>query len=251
MLNSAWPKLYWQLYDWYLAPTGAFYGTKKACRPCQLIYNYSSRAVLLVNDTQKRLKKSSAEISVLDLKANEVLNEKLNVDSKPESLQQLLALPDLPGITGTYFLDLRLFDSDAAQIASNFYWLSTKPDILDYQAKVVPWEYYTPSKQFADFTLLNSLATATVEVRHDLRTENNGNILSVELKNTGSSIAFAIELNAVDANTGAGIVPVFWQDNYITLLPDESRTVEAAFNKTASNVSLNIQGWNIEKAQHL
>jgi exo-1,4-beta-D-glucosaminidase len=248
MLNAAWPKLYWQLYDWYLAPTGAFYGTKKACRPCQLIYNYSSHAVLLANDTQQSLKKSFAEIRVLDLKANEILHEKLNVDGKPESMQELLTLPDLPGITGTYFLDLRLFDSDAAQIASNFYWLSTKPDILDYEAKVVPWEYYTPSKQFADFTLLNSLAPATVEVRHDLRTENDGNILSVELKNTGGSIAFGIELNAVDANTGACIIPVFWQDNYITLLPAESKTVEVAFNKTVSNVSLNIDGWNIKKS---
>jgi len=257
MLNAAWPKLYWQLYDWYLMPTGAFYGTKKACQPCQLIYNYSSRAVFLANDTKKRIKKSFAEIRVLDLKANEVLSNKLKVDGKPESVQQLLTLPDLPGVSDTYFLDLRLYDSDAAQIASNFYWLSTKSDILDYQAKVEPWEYYTPSKKFADFTLLNSLAPATIEVRHDLRTENNGNpapgavqgnILSVELKNTGNTIAFAIELNAIDANTGAAIIPIFWQDNYITLLPAESRTIEATFNKTASNISLNIQGWNIENA---
>jgi exo-1,4-beta-D-glucosaminidase len=246
MLNAAWPKLYWQLYDWYLAPTGAFYGTKKACRPCQLIYNYSSRVVFLVNDTQQSLKKAFAEIRVWDLEANEVLNKKLKVESKPESAQELLTLPDLTGISDTYFLDLRLFDSVGTQIASNFYWLSTKPDILDYQAKIVPWEYYTPSKQFADFTLLNSLASTTVEVQHNLKTEDYHNILSVELKNTGSSIAFAIELSAVNANTGADIIPVFWQDNYVTLLPAESRTIEATFAKTASTASLNIQGWNIE-----
>jgi len=248
MLNAAWPKLYWQLYDWYLAPTGAFYGTRKACRPCQLIYNYSSRAVLLANDTQRTLKKARAEIRVWDLHANEVLYKKLKVDGKPESLQELFILPDLPGVSGTYFLDLRLFDSDKIQIASNFYWLSTKPDILDYEAKVEPWEYYTPSKQFADFTLLNSLAPTTVEVRHDLKKENDNSILSVELENTGSSIAFGIELKAIDTNTGAGIVPIFWQDNYLSLLPAESRTVEAAFDKTASNVSLDFQGWNIDKA---
>jgi exo-1,4-beta-D-glucosaminidase len=112
---------------------------------------------------------------------------------------------------------------------------------------VDPWEYYTPSKQFADFTLLNSLASTTIEVQHDLRTENDNNILSAELNNTGNSIGFAIELKVVDANTGAGIVPVFWQDNYIALLPGQSRTLEAAFSKTASNISLDIQGWNIRK----
>ena len=82
-----------------------------------------------------------------------------------------------------------------------------------------------------------------------MRTENDSNILSAELKNTGKSIAFAIELKAIDANTGAGIVPIFWQDNYLTLLPAESRTVEAAFGKTVSNVSLDIQGWNIFRSR--
>lgn len=246
MLNAAWPKLYWQLYDWYLMPTGAFYGTKKACQPCQLLYNYSSHAVSLANDTQRLLKNALAEIRIFDLEANELLHKRLNVEGRTESLQELFILPDLPGISVTYFLDLRLFDSDGTQIASNFYWLSTKPDILDYEAKVDPWEYYTPSKQFADFTLLNSLASTTVEVQHNHRRENENNILSVELKNTGNSIAFAIELNPIDANIGAGIVPIFWQDNYFTLLPGEFRTIEATFSKTASNVSLDIHGWNIE-----
>jgi exo-1,4-beta-D-glucosaminidase len=248
MLNAAWPKLYWQLYDWYLMPTGAFYGTKKACQPYQLIYNYSSCAVLLANDTQQLLKKAFAEIHIWDLDANEVLNKKLKIESKPESLQELFTLPDLPGISDTYFLDLRLFDSDRKQIASNFYWLSTKPDILDYEAKVLPWEYYTPSKQFADFTLLNSLAKTKIEAQYDLKAEKDSNILTVELKNTRNNIAFGIELNTVDANTGNSIVPIFWQDNYITLVPAESRTVKATFTKTVSNVSLNIQGWNIERA---
>jgi exo-1,4-beta-D-glucosaminidase len=250
MLNAAWPKLYWQLYDWYLAPTGAFYGTKKSCRPCQLIYNYASRAILLANDTQQSLKKAFAEIRVPDLKANEVLNEKLKVKSKAEPVQELLTLPDLPGITGTYFLDLRLFDSDKTQIASNFYWLSTKPDILDYVAKVEPWEYYTPCKQFADFTLLNSLATTKVEVQHNLKAENDHNTLSVELNNTGSSIAFAVELNVIDSSTGSGIIPIFWQDNYVTLLPAESRNIKATFTKATSDVSLNIQGWNIASTRY-
>jgi len=210
-------------------------------------YSYSNRAVFLANDTQGLLKNLLAEIRIFDLEANKVLHKRLNVDGRPESPQELLALPDLPGISVTYFLDLRLFDSDGTQIASNFYWLSTKPDILDYEAKVDPWEYYTPGKQFADFTLLNSLPSTTVEVQTDLRTENDSSIFSVELKNMGNSIAFAIELNAIDANTGAGIAPVFWQDNYLTLLPRESRTIEAALSKTASNVSLDIHGWNVEK----
>ena len=50
MLNSAWPSLYWQLYDWYMVPTAGYFGTKKACAPVQLIFNYGDRCVWAVND---------------------------------------------------------------------------------------------------------------------------------------------------------------------------------------------------------
>ena len=50
MLNSAWPSIYWQLYDYYGAPVAAYYGTKKACEPVQLIYNYKDSHVYLVNE---------------------------------------------------------------------------------------------------------------------------------------------------------------------------------------------------------
>ncbi|MHC4435468.1 MAG: hypothetical protein ACYTBS_26865 [Planctomycetota bacterium] len=246
MLNAAWPKLYWQLYDWYLAPTGAFYGTRKACQPRQLVYDYSNRSVFFVNDTRQPGENLRAEVRIFDLDAKEVFCRSLHVNGQPLSSQELLELTDLGDISTTYFLDLRLLDSDRRQIASNFYWLSTTPDVLDYEVKVDPWEYYTPSKQFADFTLLNSLASTTVEVRHALKTKDDKNVLSVELKNTGASIAFAIELSVADSNTGAGIVPVFWQDNYVTLMPGESRTIEAAFSKTVSNISLDVHGWNVE-----
>ncbi|MCD6374001.1 MAG: beta galactosidase jelly roll domain-containing protein, partial [Caldisericaceae bacterium] len=51
MLNSAWPELYWQLYDYYLMPNAAYYATKKACAPLQLMYNYYEHAVYLHNNT--------------------------------------------------------------------------------------------------------------------------------------------------------------------------------------------------------
>jgi hypothetical protein len=81
-------------------------------------------------------------------------------------------------------------------------------------------------------------------MRREILTDNNR--LSVELENTGDSIAFAVKLDIIDGNTGEAIVPVFWQDNYIALLPGERRTIHAEFNKDASNIKLDVQGWNVE-----
>ncbi len=47
MLNAAWPKMYWQLYDYYLMPNGAFYGARKANEPLHIAYDYGKNSVLL------------------------------------------------------------------------------------------------------------------------------------------------------------------------------------------------------------
>jgi len=244
MLNAAWPKMYWQLYDWYLNPNGAFYGTKKACEPLQLIYNYSSRSVFLVNSTLRSSENLTAEIRIFDLNSNEIFRNKQMVCAEPQSSKEIFTLTDFPDITATFFLDMRLIEKDGTQIASNFYWLSTQSDLLDYDAKVDPWEYYTPSKQYADFTLLNSLSPTTVTIHKEVPKDNNK--LTVELENIGDSIAFAVKLDIIDDKTGEAVVPIFWQDNYIALLPGERRTIHAEFNKDASNIKLDVQGWNVE-----
>ncbi len=43
MLNSAWPDMFWQLYDWYLVPTGAYYAARNANQPLHVAYDYGRR----------------------------------------------------------------------------------------------------------------------------------------------------------------------------------------------------------------
>jgi exo-1,4-beta-D-glucosaminidase len=48
---------------------------------------------------------------------------------------------------------------------------------------------------------------------------------------------------------GEEILPVLWEDNYVSLLPGEERTVEARFpskHSIGSHPTLKISGWNIE-----
>ena len=54
MLNPSWPKLYWQLYDYYLVPGGAFFGAKKGAAPFAVIYNYGDQGIYLVNQTAEK-----------------------------------------------------------------------------------------------------------------------------------------------------------------------------------------------------
>ncbi len=61
-------------------------------------------------------------------------------------------------------MDLRLIDESGIEAGNNFYWLSTKKDVLDYEAEVEDWAFYTPTKEYADFTLLRSLPKISLNV---------------------------------------------------------------------------------------
>jgi len=260
MLNAAWPKMYWQLYDWYLMPTGAFYAARQACRSPQLIYHYGDNNIYLVNDRLTELLGLRAEIRLYDIQSRLFLAAHLPVDAEPESTAKVFTLPAFDDISTAYFLDLRLTDKQQG-VANNFYWLSTTPDVLDYDAKVEPWEYYTPSKAYADFTLLNSLPVADIDVRiSDVESTSgtgrvgslptrSASVLSVELENRSDTIAFFVELLFANG-AGEPVVPVFWQDNFVSLLPHETRTLTAQLPHTIEKPTLIVRGWNIDERRY-
>ncbi len=265
MLNAAWPKMYWQLHDWYLMPTGAFYGAKKACEPAQLVYHYGDQRIYLVHEPRVvgwamptdscasgPLMVGTAhptiltgDIRIYDIKSRLFLAAHLPVEVGPDPSKSIFTLPHLEPISTTYFLSLRLLNVQGMEVANNFYWLSTKADVLDYEAKVTPWEYYTPSKQYADLTLLNNLPPAEVCVKKHVKMDGTVGRIVVELANRGDTIAFFIELLLLDKSTGEPLVPVFWQDNYVSLLPNETRVLSATVPAGRPEPALTLRGWNI------
>jgi exo-1,4-beta-D-glucosaminidase len=246
MLNAAWPKMYWQLYDKYLMPTGAFYAARKACEPLHLLYNYGDRGIYIVNDHLSAFRNLKATIRIFNINSAEVFKTTFTLDAEPESSAKIFELPELENISTTYFLDLRLNDEKNIEIGSNFYWLSTRPDVLDYDTKVEPWPYYTPSKKYADMTALNSLPPARIKVKHCVEINGEQTKMTATLQNAGEKITFFIELKILNKKTGETILPVFWEDNYVSLLPGEKRTTEASFPAIKDQAILTIDGWNLE-----
>jgi len=229
-------------------PTGAFYAAKKACEPLHLLYNYGDRGIYIVNDHLTTFRNLKATIRVLDINSTEVLNRTFAIDAQPESSAKIFELPEFNNISTTYFLDLRLNNDKGIEIGNNFYWLSTRPDVLDYDAKVEPWPYYTPSKEFADLTALNSLPPAKVKFEYHTERTGEQTKLTATLHNAGDTIAFFIELKVAEKKSGETILPVFWEDNYVSLLPSETRTIEATFSATNDQAVLTINGWNLESS---
>ena len=162
----------------------------------------------------------------------------------PDSSKSILELKELKGISTTYFVDLRLLDRNGVEINNNFYWLSTKEEVLDYEADLGPFAFHTPSKVYADFNQLNELPKAQLVETHYFEQDGEHQNIKVELKNNSDHIAFLINLKVLDKMSGELILPIFWEDNFINLLPGEERMVCANFKGT-STAELKVEGWNL------
>ena len=249
MLNSAWPEMYWQLYDSYLMPNGAFYATKKAGEPLHALYNYNTNSVFLVNDFLKDEEDVIVKISIYNIDSELLFQKKIKTNIALNSSKEIYQIPEIKNVSETYFLDLRI-EKAGEEIANNFYWLSTKNDILDYNAVVPSWYFHTPSKQYADFNALNSMPAAEVSAEFTRNQRGDEVEFIVELKNKTNKISFFIHPNIVDNQSRNTILPVIWSDNYISLLPGESRELKAVIkNNYLKNTEpvLNLKGYNLKE----
>jgi exo-1,4-beta-D-glucosaminidase len=244
MLNSAWPETFWQLYDWYLMPNGAFYGTRTACQPITLSFDYDLRTVNAVNDSRNAALELQATVRAFDLSSTEFFNTNVTLSLNPGSSITIVNLDTLHSPTPVFFLDLRLRDSVGTEVARNFYWLSTKPDILDTEN--AQW-FTTPTIDFADFTSLEELPKVDLNVTASV---SNGTNVRVHISNPSKSLAFFIELAVTDRD-GNTILPVLWDDNFISILPGDQRNLTAQLPPSGDlgGSHLVIRGWNSPRVE--
>ncbi len=167
----------------------------------------------------------------------------LTLDVAADSSVLAMQLPKLGNISPAYFLKLELYESGKL-VSDNFYWLSTKPDVLDWANKLDT--VYTPQSAYADLTGLNSLPPVKVTLRYSHSGEGANKVIHAFVQNPSACIAFMIHLRLANKN-GDDVVPIFWDDNYFSLLPGEKREVRARFDGGKSGIApvLTLDGWNV------
>lgn len=222
MLNNAWPSIIWHLYDFYLRPGGGYFGAKKAMEPLHPVYGYDDHSVWVVSSQYKDARNLKLTANVLNLDMSEKFSKEITLDAAADSTNKVFALPDIEGLSNTYFLLLKLQDGNGKLVGSNLYWLSTHPDTLDWEKS--NW-YTTPTASFADYTVLAQLPKVKLRVSSITQSRGKSAVTRVVVTNPSKSLAFFVRLKL--STKGEEILPVFWEDNYITLLPGEKREITA------------------------
>ena len=228
MLNSAWPSLYWQLYDWYGVPTAGYYGVKKACEPQQLVFNYGDRKVYGVNDSVS-CSGLTATVRVYDASSSLLHEESRQVEI---AYRSPLAVFDLSRFDGKpHFVALQLTGLDGTTVSDNFYCIGAKDNVYDW--KESNW-YITPISEYSDLSFAFNQSGADVILKVSDKEDGK----EVTLVNSGDGISYMNILTAVDAD-GELVVPVYWSDNFFPLEPGQRKTV---FCKVKGDVTIQVAG---------
>jgi exo-1,4-beta-D-glucosaminidase len=261
MFNSAWPSLNWQLYDWYLDPAGAYFGAKKANEPVHVQYSYGTGEVQVVNHGPATVGPFGIEVLVRDLSGAVVARHRRDVAGVPAREAASVGRFEVPDSVGrTYFLELRNGTS------RNVYWLSTVPDVLDWEATT--WQY-TPTASFADLTGLENLALANVEGHIETSQAAGVTTFRIRLRNVSPAGTPAVGLHASVVTVGAGapngdlssagfggsdgrsitpVAPVFWTDNDVTLFGGDELSIAAVCTPPPSaGVAIELDGFNLSR----
>jgi len=245
MLNNAWPSIIWHLYDYYLRPGGGYFGAKKAMEPLHPVYSYDDRSIWLVSSQYQDVRGLKLTARIYNIDMAEKFSKEASLDAAADSTNKVFDLPELQDLTPVYFLVLRLEDTSGKVVGSNFYWLSTKPETLDWEKS--NW-YMTPTASYADYTELRTLPKIALKVISRTERKSEDSVTHVTLENPSKSLAFFIRLKVDKGAGGEEILPVLWEDNYFSLLPGEKREVTATYRVAelgTAKPSVEVKGWNV------
>ncbi|MGN6552648.1 MAG: glycoside hydrolase family 2 protein, partial [Verrucomicrobiota bacterium] len=232
-----------RLYDWSLEPTAALYFTQNALQPLHAQYDFIKNTVSVNNEFPRNFKNYRVSARVLNFDMKEVYHQAATVNLPADGVANDVIQVRLPeNLSPVHFIRLDLADAKGKAVAQTFYWRSNQA--------------YQPGRTrtgplYAGFEELNLLPRVQLKARARQSREKGANFYHVTLKNPSSHLAFFVWLRLQDAATCKPIRPAFYDDNFLALLPGESRTVTIEYSGAIAPAStrLMLDGWNVKGEQ--
>jgi hypothetical protein len=230
MTQPAWPSNTWQILSADYDTQSSFYAVKKACEPLHVqldLSNYNVAVVNTTNDPQTALT-LSANVYSLDNKL--LFHREEKKDAAADALTEgfRLELAPLLSSEGMVLVNLELRNSSSEVVSRNFYWLGAEN---------------------AAYRRLNRIPLASLSATAKSARTGDTIRVQVELRNTGATVALANKLTLLNATDGSRILPAYYTDNYLSLLPGESRQIEIEYPAKSSigRAQLALRGWNLAR----
>ena len=229
MSHPAQPSFVWQLYHYDLEPNAALYAAKKAAETVHVQFNEENRGIEVVNNRPDALNALNVKLRIYRFDGTLDSEKTYPVAQVPgSSTIKAAQIVVNARISPLYFIKLDLTDANGNLLSSNFYWQHVAQDQFDG---------------------LMNLPTVTLDAEANARTQGDNMVLTVTLHNDTKNVALLSHLQLHQKKSGRRVLPVFYSDNYISLVPGESSTVsiEAATKDLQGDLPLvEIDGYNVD-----
>ncbi|MDP4129148.1 MAG: glycoside hydrolase family 2 TIM barrel-domain containing protein [Bacteroidota bacterium] len=229
--QNPWTAMRGQMYDCYLDVNACLYGLHNGSEPLHVMFDPVENMVMIVNNTFSYHRDMMLEVKTWDMQGKEKLLSQVYEEIGPSAVRKYLnigrEINHLRKNEGV-FLSLRLLDENKKAISSNFYWL---PDSAGA---------YTGLQHMDKVAL-------TIEAK-----QVGPGKITVTLSNAnGNPVAFFNRIALVDPQTKKRILPVFYSDNYVSVLPGESSTISLEYPASSAYPAplVSVEGWNVEKTE--
>ncbi len=217
-INSCWPDVGWQLYDWYLQPNASYYFAKKAMEPRHIQLNAHDFSVSVINAVHAKMSDVRAKVKVINLDMSEPWKYETSLDIDADSYKEVVKVPQNGKYSYNYFVKLELEDSAGKLISDNVYW------------------FYS---QHSSLILLPELRKTEIECEYAVAKQDREYAIDVQLHNNADKPAFMKRVCVTDSS-GNEVNPVFWSDNYITLFPGEKKSLSARVAESDVNGDIKV-----------
>ena len=228
MSHPCWPSFVWQTYDYYFEPTAAYFGCKKASEPIHIQWNSYAETIEVVNYNAGSQPGLTASVELLNLDGKAMFSRSFALDSAEDSTATVLRMEYPAGLSDVHFIRLGLSRAGAI-LSTNFYLRGLRA---------------------GDYRAIRTLPRAVVNFV--TKTEQSGDrwLMSTTLKNSSATPALMLRVKAVRARTRDRILPVLYDDNYIALMPGESRTLTTSLlmaDARDERPAIEVEGFNLAR----
>jgi beta-galactosidase/beta-glucuronidase len=226
-VNASWPSMVWELFDWYLHTYSGYYQMKEALKPVHVQYSIDDSGVQVVSTQPDALKGAKVHAEIVSLTGVTEATADFTVDAAADATTSAGSLADQFANCHAHFLALTLTTADGKVLDHDVRWVADDD---------VCWE-------------LQALAPATVVgTVKDTHVDGEETVDTVGIENTSSLPALDVRSEILSGPQGGEVLPSFWTDNALNLMPHEKREVTVRYRTAllaGAEPHLIIEGFNV------
>jgi hypothetical protein len=207
---------------------------KSACKPIHVQFSHDDGGIQVVSTLDKDLTSATIDIKVLSGNGIIKAEKQLKTDVLANQTVRLESINELFRDTNLYFVAMNLFDQSGK--------------LLD---RTVTWTQ--KNTNWHDLLLIPSVDLSCKVIGYK---DVNGEVeYSIEVKNESVVPVVNAMLEVTNGNFGKEVLPSFWDDNALTLMPGETRNIKVKFRRdlltktayvVAEGLNINPASWNLE-----